>query len=355
MGLPNPGGGKRSREATKVASRPRGNQTSDWERKSDSLELRHLRYFVAATEHGSFRKAAIALGIKQSTVSRRIRDLEDRLGASLFQRRATGVTLTQAGGQFWRRPRMALQNVSEGACDVAALGRSEKGRVRIGIFSSLASGFLRDLLDAFDRAHSGVSIELVNGNPAEHIASVRQLQLDVAFITGTSAWAGCDTAHLWTERVFLALPSGHSLAQIHEIEWAQVVGERFIVSNSAPGPEIHDYLVQRLADLGRHPEIEAQAVGRDDLMTLVAIGRGLTLTSEATTAARFPGVLFRPIHGEVLPFSAVWSPQNDNPAWRRLLSIARTMSDSSQASGLKPAAHSSSLSDALSQRHGRSQ
>ena len=64
------------------------------------MELRHLRYFVAAAEHGSFRKAASALGIRESAVSRRIRDLEDHLGASLFQRHNGGVILTLAGQRF---------------------------------------------------------------------------------------------------------------------------------------------------------------------------------------------------------------------------------------------------------------
>lgn len=290
-----------------------------------ATQLRHLCYFIIAAEHGSFRKAGIELGIEQSAISRRIRDLEDHLGASLFQRRTTGVILTPAGQRFLRRARLALKSFRDGARDVAALGRSEEGRIKVGIFSSLASGFLHELLNSYDRAHAGVSIELINGNPAEHVAAVRQLQLDVAFITGTAAWSGCDTMHLWNERVFLVLPLQHSLAQIDEIEWAHVAGERFIISDSAPGPEIHDFLVQRLAEVGRHPEIEAQGVGRDDLMTLVAIGRGLTLTSEATTAAQFPGVVYRPIRGEVLPFSAVWSPHNDNPASRRLISMARQM------------------------------
>ena len=61
-------------------------------------------------------------------------------------------------------------------------------------------------------------------------------------------------------------------------------------------------------------------------MSMVAIGRGLTLTSEATTGAQIPGIVFRPIKDEVLPFSAIWSHRNDNPACRRFLSLARILS-----------------------------
>ena len=48
-----------------------------------AIELRHLRYVVAAAEHGSFRRAAQALGLQQFAIGRRIRDLEDEIGAAL--------------------------------------------------------------------------------------------------------------------------------------------------------------------------------------------------------------------------------------------------------------------------------
>lgn len=298
---------------------------------SDMIELRHLRYFIAAAEHGSFRKAAMALAIQESTISRRIRDLEDQLGASLFQRHNSGVLLTLAGQKFVPHARKALRQIGQGAKDVAAIGRSEDGHIKIGIFSSIASGFLSDLLRAYDQRHERVRIELIDGDPADHVASVRQLRLDVAFITGTAQWSDCETEHLWYERVFAVLPSDHALGIKPELDWHDLAGERFIVSDGAPGPEIHDYLVQRLADLGRHPEIHTQYIGRDNLLSLVAIGRGVTVMSEAGTAAQFPGIVYRPIANEVLPFCAVWSPRNDNPACRRLLSLARAMSRSAGA------------------------
>lgn len=290
-----------------------------------AFELRHLRYFIAAAEQGSFRQAGTFLGVEASAVGRRIRDLEDELGASLFHRHSGGISLTLAGQRFLGRARKALQQINDGARDVSAIGRSEDGRIKVGIFSSLASGFLSDLFQAYDQNHAEVRIDFVEGDPADHVAAVRQLRLDVAFITGTREWPGCDTEHLWTERVFAVLPSEHALARRTEIEWMELSEESFIVSEAAPGPEIHDYLVQRLADLGQHPQVQIQFVGRDNLLAAVSLGRGLTLTSEATTALQMPGIVFRPIVGEALPFSAVWSAQNDNPAWRRLLSLARSM------------------------------
>jgi len=289
------------------------------------VQILHIRYVIAAADHGSFRRAAAFLGVQESAISRRVRDLEDRLGAALFTRSAGGVQLTQAGRQFVQRGRKALSQIGIARAEVSAIGRGENGEIRIGIFSSLASGFLSDLFLAFGQRHKAVRLIFVDGNPAEHVAAVRQLQLDVAFLTGLTSWPDCQSQQLWSERIFAVLPERHPRAGDTEVSFGDLAGETFIVSESAPGEEIHDYLVQRLADLGRHPDIQQQAVGRDTLMQLVALGCGLTVTSEATTGAQFPGVVFRPIVGEILPFRAVWSSRNDNPAFWRLMELARSM------------------------------
>lgn len=293
------------------------------------FELRHLRYVVAAAERGSFRRAAKALHIHESAMSRRIRDLEDEIGAALFIRDHRGVHLTQAGQRFLVRARRALSQIGHAAIDAASVGRGEAGVVRIGLFSSLASGFLADLLRAYIEENPAVRPDLIEGGPSGHIAAIQRLQLDVAFLTGEPIADGCDVAHFWSERVFVALPRDDELSRKREISWGDLRDRYFIVSETDPGPEIHDYLVKHLAELGHHPSVERHGVGRDNLMHLVAMGQGLTLTSESTIAARFPGVVYRPLSEEILPFCAIWSPQNDNPALRRLLSLARTMSKQS--------------------------
>ncbi|MAM94513.1 LysR family transcriptional regulator [Parvibaculum sp.] len=290
-----------------------------------AVRLHQLRYFIAAADYGSFRKAAAALAIQESSISRRIRDLEDELGASLFVRYSGGVRLTVAGQEFLRNARHALRQIDIGVTKVAAVGRAEQGLIKIGIFSSLASGFLFDLLRTYAQRHPNVKIDIIDGSPPEHVAAVRNLNLDVAFITGMPAWDGCEAEHLWCEKVFLVLPDDHPLANKPDLGWADLASERFIVSDGAPGLEIHEYLVARLADVGRKVEIQTQQVGRDNILSLVAVGQGLTLTSEATTGAQFRGIAYRELADEILPFSMVWSAQNDNPACRRLLSLARLM------------------------------
>jgi DNA-binding transcriptional LysR family regulator len=90
---------------------------------------------------------------------------------------------------------------------------------------------------------------------------------------------------------------------------------------------MHDHLITRLAQMGYNPSVQRFDVGRETLMHLVALGLGVSLTSEAMVATQFPEVTFRPIAGDgaKIPFSAVWLPTNDNPAFRRFLSLVRSL------------------------------
>ena len=84
------------------------------------VELRHLRYVIAAAEHHSFRRAASVVGVHQSAISRRIRDLEEELGASLFNRHSGGVELTFAGEGFLEHARRIVGQIERAASLVNA-------------------------------------------------------------------------------------------------------------------------------------------------------------------------------------------------------------------------------------------
>jgi DNA-binding transcriptional LysR family regulator len=267
------------------------------------------------------------MGVRESAISRRIRDLEDEIGTALFNRDPGGVCLTQAGQRFVRRARCAVEQVERAEKDVGAIGRGEEGEIRIGIYSSLASGFLAELIQLYDPQHTGVRLKFIEGGPCDHLPAVRQHQLDVAFITGTAAPDGCDFAHLWNERVYVVMSDKDRLTEMKEISWYILRDRHFVISEAQPGPEIYDYLFDHFfSRFGCRPSVQQQSVHRDTLMQIVAGGRELTLTSEATTGTQFPGVAYRPLTGEVISFSAIWSPTNDNPALRRFLSLARVLS-----------------------------
>jgi DNA-binding transcriptional LysR family regulator len=291
------------------------------------MEMLSVRFAVQTAELLSFRQVAAANAVRPSAISRRIRALEDELGVSLFERHAGGVNMTLAGREFVRLARSALAELDFAARSAGSAGSGATGRLRIGIFASIASGPGNMIIRRFVTSHPSIIVDLVEAGPREHIQMVKDRQVDVSFVTGTPVVDGCDVEKFWDERVFVALPAGHALTEDGDLHWTALKHETFIVSRSEPGPEIHDYVIKRLADLGYQPVVHRSDVGRESLMAMVGLNIGLSLISEAGTGPIYPGVTFKPVDcdDDILPLSAIWLPQNDNPAMRRFLSLARSV------------------------------
>src|SRR5229473_3278010 len=292
-----------------------------------TIDLVSITQALVVAECLSFHRAARVLGNEPSTVGRRVRALEDVLGVSLFERTPAGVRPTTAGARFFEQARAVLRQLDDAVQVAGAAGRGVIGHLNIGILSSMAAGFLREVIRAYRARHAKVEMHILEGASREQIALVRESRLDVAFVLGAPDLPSCDVIQLWTEQIFVALPQGHMLCDCDEITWESLRDEKVILCQSELGGAIHDRLVTRLAQLGCSPCIERLDVGREALMHLVALGLGVSFTSEATVATQFPEVTFRPIAGDAarIPFSAVWLPNNDNPAFRRFLSLARLM------------------------------
>jgi len=291
-----------------------------------NIEVRHLRYVVTAAEQGSFRKASAKLGVRESTISRQIRELEDGLGSSLFVRGRSGVLLTQAGESFAERARCALMQIDFAIRDVGVFGRGSRGIIRIGLFSSLATGFVANLIERFIADHREVQLEFLEGDHLELIPAIRRRHLDIAFLLEPSEVENFSSLRLWTEQIYVVLPQTDKLASKLEISWDDIRRRRFIVTEATPGREIEAFLFRNLSALGLRPDIQRDRVSRQTLMQLVAFGRGITLASESIVEAQFAGVVYRRLAGFSLPFCGIWSDGNDNPALRRLLSMASILS-----------------------------
>ena len=129
------------------------------------MELRHLRYFVAAAEELHFGRAAQSLHIQQPPLSRQIQLLEAELGFSLFERSRRRVELTPAGTALLGRARQVFDALEVAVHDARSASEGESGRLVIGYPSSLAYSGLTELLRAF-RTRLSLRVSLgPNGGP----------------------------------------------------------------------------------------------------------------------------------------------------------------------------------------------
>ncbi|MGF3021891.1 LysR family transcriptional regulator [Methylobacterium aquaticum] len=304
---------------------PDGPRTTRWPEDGFPFDLRSLRYILTAAEQMSFSGAAKVLNLRASSISRRVRDFEDQIGVALFERTPSGVRLTNAGSHFLTEVVPALRRVEAALHNAGAAGRAQRGIVRVGILTTLGGGLLRDVIVSFRREYKDVAVVVYDGGRSEHLRAIRTRDVDVAFITGNTPLSDCEVFELWRERVYVAMGASHPLVRSAALDWHQLRDQEFIVAMHDPGPEVHDYIIRRVADYGTYPTVLRCPAHQETLMHLVAMGTQITLVSEGWTKVGIPDVVFRPLISpeDIVPFSAVWSPSNDNPALRRFISFSK--------------------------------
>src|SRR4051812_33356828 len=124
----------------------------------DPVELRHLRYFLAVAEAGSFSRAADRLGISQPSVSQQMRDLEAGLRVALFQRRGKRILLTSAGLVFREHARAILRQFENFLQELHSDGQQLRGALNVGVIPVLNVALMPDLLGLFTAKHPGISV-----------------------------------------------------------------------------------------------------------------------------------------------------------------------------------------------------
>ena len=184
------------------------------------ISLGRIRSFLAVAEHGSIRRAATALDIQNSTISRQIRIMEERVGVSLFERHGSGVRPTVAGQRLVERLRRALAGFDSAFAEARSAGTADAGELAIAFYPSLASGNLLQLIAAHRENWPRIRPEFTEAPPAEQLAGLRGREFDAAFLIGVEAMQDFDSVPLWTERVHVALPEDHILAKSDVLTWA---------------------------------------------------------------------------------------------------------------------------------------
>ena len=291
------------------------------------IPLLSLIQTLAVAEYLNFRHAANALGVAQSSVSARVKALEEDLGILLFERRARGVRLTEAGRHFVERIAAGVDQLDHAVKTAGMAATGEWGRLRIGVHALIPRSFLADLIGQYRENHPGIEVEITEGTARDAVMQLRADRLDVAFVAGKPELPDCHTRPIWTEPLMAVLPDRHRLAGQPAITWADLVGETFLVRYGGTGPQVHDHIVLRLAGRWPAPSILRFDVGRGTLLSMVGQGFGITIVGAATALLPTAGITFLPFADEPEPvaFTAVWSPFNRSAALRDLLSLAKEM------------------------------
>ena len=258
-------------------------------------ELDMVQAFIAVAEERSFRRAATRLALDQSAVSRRVKELERRLGVELLHRTTREVGLTPAGEVFFDENRDLLRRLERSSQAALAAAQGELGRLRLGYMSFAALSPMPQAVMAFHQRHPQVGVEpTYMGTQAQQVA-LRRGTLDLGFLIGPFAQPGFATLRVAAERLVAVLPAQHPLARRRDLRLADLAATQLVLGNAAEWDFYRALLGGLFASRGLvlAPAIEpSSTLG---IFGMVAAGLGATLYPEGVRALRLHGVVIRAI------------------------------------------------------------
>jgi LysR family hca operon transcriptional activator len=288
------------------------------------MELRHLRYFIAVAEEGSFVTAAERrLHTSQPSLSRQIRDLETEVGAKLLERQARGVALTAAGKVFLDHARLALLQVEAAMEGARRVEQPEKLSFAIGFLAGQEVVWLPHALRILREEGPGVEITLYSQSSPELALALMRGRLDMAFVRPEKETAGLSFRFLAKEPLIVVLPADHRLTSRKTIRPEDLACEIF-VSAARSAPVLKAVVDDYAAKTGIRLREEYEAENLSAAMSLVASTGGITLIPLYAQNMLTPNVVARAIDGipPTIDLNLGYNEANTSQLLKRFLSRA---------------------------------
>jgi DNA-binding transcriptional LysR family regulator len=260
------------------------------------MELRHLRYFVAVAQERNFTRAAERLGIAQPPLSRQIKDLENELGAPLFVRDARPIALTEAGRLLLEHAGILLANAEHLRTSMARLIAAERRRYVIGFVGSTIYGPVPQLIRRFREAAPDYDVDLIEMNTVTQIPALKQGRIDAGLGRLTFEDAAISRRVIEKERLVVALPRDHPLAQAGApIALAEIAAETLILYPSEPRPSYADQVQAIFREHGLAVPHIREVRELQTALGLVAAQSGLCLVPASVQRLKRDDILYRPV------------------------------------------------------------
>jgi DNA-binding transcriptional LysR family regulator len=286
------------------------------------LELRDLEYLLASANAGNFGRAAKALGLSTSTLSRRIGKLEDELGLALFERGRSGVRPTTGGKAVILHARRVLAEIDAVKRSSALNGTGTAGQLRLGVRLPLVGAPLIALLSDWHRHHPDVTLVLSELNDRDLTAAMEEHRLDVALVLHQSLWPHSASIPLYHERLMVVLPASHPLALSPIVGWDDLRHEVVLVQGWEESQAARELFA---SFLGPGARFSAHAASKQSVFALVSAGFGITLATESQAEEGFSGVVFKEIDDPSARIQIVlaWLPEREDAVVGRFIAFLR--------------------------------
>jgi len=240
-----------------------------------NLTLRQLRYFESLARHGHFGRAAAACSISQPALSVQIREMEEELGAALFERGPRQVRLTALGEEVSTRVRAILGAVDELGDIARAGGARLVGRLRMGVIPTIAPYLLPRVIAGLRETHPGLEIHIRETLTERLIHGLREGHLDAAIVALPVSEPALSEVALFDESFVLVRPAQEADAPVPDAQ--ELRGMRLLLLEE--GHCFRDQALSfcKLDTSPGHPREGFDGSSLSTLVQMVAAGLGVTL------------------------------------------------------------------------------
>ena len=273
----------------------------------------------------SFSRAAAAMNVKQITLSRKVQQLEDRLGVKLFERSTRGAVITENGRPFIEQARRIITDVDNLRTTARNVSYGLHGRIAVGYCSPLMAGSLRLAISDYLTRFPDVQFDGIEAGLERLMHGLQSYTIDVAVAPVGQLEDGITTRNVWSEKLYAVLPDDHELATRDQIYWQDLRREIFVVPSGGLGPIFENLIASRLTEQGRRPNIIVQDTSLESVLSIVAAKRYISIATGASQGVAWSDLRFQEIHDPTGParleYALYWRQDNANPALKRFFSL----------------------------------
>ena len=252
------------------------------------MDTKKLEALAAAVEHGSFTRAAEALGYTQSGMTHMMNSLERDIGFPVLLRGRAGVRLTPAGERIYPLVRQVLSASQALDREIALINSHKEDTIRVAAYSSIAMHWLPEIIQRFRDNHPDVAVDVQMGSVEEVYHWVQEDKADMCFASWQE-WFTLDWTHLRNDPLLVILPPDYDMQGRESLKVQSLQGMDFLM----PSPGFYLDIMHALGDV--KPNIRETHVSDSVIISMVEHGLGASILSELVLKGRRDNVVAVPM------------------------------------------------------------
>lgn len=274
------------------------------------MQLHQLRYVVCVAEERRFTRAAARLHVAQPSISSAVAALEQELGAALFHRERSEVTLTGAGEVFLPWARQVLADCEAGAAAVRDLLGLRGGRLVIGATPSLTTNLLPPVLARFHDDYPGVELTVHEAGSQELVDRLAKGEMDLAVVILPVDRPGVQATALMQEELVLAVNRSHPLAHRRSVKVDELEAVPLVMFKD--GYDLREATLSACRQAGFVPVMAMQGLEMDGALALAGAGVAAAVVPGSVVAPSGP-LRAIPFRGAALRRTIGLASRRDRP------------------------------------------